>query len=126
MMERSPSFSGNQRRPGFFGDRVIGSGCAGRGMVDRSLLPELELSRLGASLAFVPRRVVVLQQPDGKSLCSSSRFALLRRKILTRTRPANVRQVPFQLIVNFTLHSPSPHGNGFRPKNHIPSLFWRV
>src|SRR5215469_11807802 len=83
-----------------------------------------ELSRLGASLAFVPRRVVVLQQPHGESLCSSSRFALLRRKILTRTQPANVRQVPFQFILNLTLHSPSPHGNGFQPTNHTPSLFW--
>ena len=120
MIERSPSFSGNQRRPGFFGDRVVGSGrCAGGEWSTRIFYQKLELSRLGASLAFVARRVVVLQQPDGESLCPSSRFALLRREILTRTKPANVRQVPFQFILNWTL-PPSRHGNGFRPKNHIP------
>ena len=83
-----------------------------------------ELSCLGASLTFVARRIVVLQQADGESLCSSSGFPLLRRKILTRTKPTNVRQVTFKFILNWTLHSPSLHGNGVSTQEpHAPHLF---
>jgi hypothetical protein len=70
------------------------------------------LSCFGASLTSVPRRIVVFQQPDGETLCSSSGFSLLRGKILTRTKPTNVRQVPFKFILNWTLHWPSLRGNG--------------
>ena len=77
-----------------------------------ALEQKLESGCLGASLAFVSRRIVVLQQPDGESLRSSRGFPLLRRKILTRTKPTNVRQVPFKFILNWTLHWPSLRRNG--------------
>jgi hypothetical protein len=60
--------------------------------------------RKGASLAVVPRLIMLPQKADGKPLGPNSRVLFLRRKCWAGRKPANIRQVLLKFILGPTFH----------------------
>ena len=76
--------------------------------------------RKRASLAVVPRFIVLPQETNGKPLGPSRRVLFLRRECWAGCKPANIRQVLLKLVLGPTFHL-SPDQN----TTIISSLLYR-